>query len=683
MIASAKTDTASLSRLARLYGIQASYYANRRRVMATPEALIGALSALGADISSPDGAPTAIRERESQRESRVIEPVYICWDGAPGRVPVRTGGAHTECTLRQESGEASEWRLRDSGAVALPALPFGYHRLTVHARGAGNECLVISAPSRACSLPSGAKVWGVFMPLYSLRSRDDSGAGDLADLARLAGITGRLGGTLLATLPLMSAFLDEPCDPSPYAPASRLFWNEFYVSLDRIPELESCAEARDLIASPAFQREMARLRATSLVDYRGVMRIKRSVLSLLALSLHGQRLDAFERFVSERPALQDYARFRAAVERYRAPWHEWPEPARSGAIETALVAPAATRYHEYVQWIAEEQLAGFRNEAAEGGLSLYFDLPLGASRESFDVWRNRRLFAEGASVGAPPDSLFPQGQDWTFPPPHPDAVRANGYAHQIAVLRQVLRFAGAVRIDHVMGLHRLYWVPQGTPAAEGVYVHYHADEMYAILCLESHRHRTAIVGEDLGTVPPYVRTSLGRHNIYRMHVLQFETSSTRLPAVRPAPARAIAALNTHDTPSFAAWLESADIDDAERLGFFTTEAAVDARTDRQADRQALTGFLQHRGLAPAAPTSGDLMRGALGYLAASRSRLMLVNLEDLWLEVGRQNIPGTNDDQHPNWRRKAARTLEEIEGDAEVNTTLLNVHEARTAGSNG
>jgi 4-alpha-glucanotransferase len=680
VIAAARAATASLSRLARLYGIQASYYANRRRVTATPEALISALRALGADISSPDGAPTAIRERERQLESRVIEPVHICWDGAPGRVPVRTGGAHTECTLRQESGEAREWRLRDSGAVALPPIPFGYHRLTVHARGAEHECLVISAPSRAYSLPSGAKAWGVFMPLYSLRSRDDRGAGDFADLARLAGITGRLGGALLATLPLMSAFIDEPCDPS-LRSRQPPFWNGFTSVSTESRNFESCAEARVLVASPAFQREMARLRATSLVDYRGVMRFKRSVLSLLAPSLHGPRLDAFERFVSERPALQDYARFRAAVERYQAPWHEWPEPARSGAIEDAVVDPAATRYHEYVQWITEEQLAGLRNEAAEGGLSLYFDLPLGASRESFDVWRNRGLFAEGASVGAPPDALFPQGQDWTFPPPHPDAIRADGYAHQIAVLRQVLRFAGAARIDHVMGLHRLYWVPRGTPATEGVYVHYPAEEMYAILCLESYRHRTAIVGEDLGTVPPYVNTSLGRHNIYRMHVLQFETSSTRLPAVRPAPARAIAALNTHDTPSFAAWLEGADIDDAERLGFFTTEAARDARAYRQADRQALAGFLQDRGLAPAAPTSGDLMRGALGYLAGSRSRMMLINLEDLWLETGRQNIPGTTGDQHPNWRRKAARTLDEMEGDGYAFATLGSVNIARRAGS--
>ncbi|HET9477424.1 MAG TPA: 4-alpha-glucanotransferase, partial [Dehalococcoidia bacterium] len=425
---------------------------------ATPDALIGALRALGADISSPDGAAAAIREREGQLESRVMEPVHVSWDHAPSRVRLRTNGATAECTLHLESGETREWRLRESGAVALPALPFGYHRLTVRARGAEHGCLVISAPSRAQDLAGRTKIWGSFMPLYAMRSRDDWGAGDFADLGHLAAFTGRLGGSLLATLPIMAAFLDEPFDPSPYSPASRLFWNEFYISVERVPELEACPEARDLMASPTFRRDISRLRAAPLVDYRGVMRLKRSVLSLLAATLSGSRLETFQCFIGERPDLADYARFRAAGERYRASWHEWPEPARSGGIQSSAVDPAAVRYHEYVQWIAEEQLAGLQRDAAKSALSLYFDLPLGASRESFDVWRHRRLFAEGASVGAPPDALFPQGQDWAFPPPHPDAIRADGYAHQVAVLRQILRFAGAVRIDHVMGLHRLYWV---------------------------------------------------------------------------------------------------------------------------------------------------------------------------------------------------------------------------------
>ncbi len=244
-----------------------------------------------------------------------------------------------------------------------------------------------------------------------------------------------------------------------------------------------------------------------------------------------------------------------------------------------------------------------------------------------------------------------------------------------------MRFAGAVRVDNIMGLHRLYWVPQGTPATDGVYVHYRADEMYAILCLESHRHSTVIVGEDLGTVPPYVETSLGRHNIYRMYILQFELPAGGSPAVRPVPARAVAGLNTHDTPPFAAWLEGADIDDGAGLGFFTPESAREAHAGRRAHRRALAGFLQGRGLAGARQLPGDLMRGALGYLAGSRSRMMLVNLEDLWLETRPQNIPGTTDDQHPNWRRKAARTLEEIEGDAEVIATLRGVNAARTGGS--
>jgi 4-alpha-glucanotransferase len=478
----------------------------------------------------------------------------------------------------------------------------------------------------------------------------------------------------------MSAFLDEPFNPSPYAPVSRLFWNEFYVNVDSIPELEACPEARDLIASAAFQRDLARLRSNPLVDYRGVMAMKRRVLSLLATVLSGPRLDAFGTFLRDRPQLRDYACFRAAGDRYRARWTEWPDPARSGRLDGADLDPDSVRYHQYVQWLADSQLNSLARDAADSGVSLYFDLPIGASRDSYDVWRQRSVFAEHASVGAPPDTFFPQGQDWAFPPPHPDAVRAEGYALFIAVVRRLLELSGVLRIDHVMGLHRLYWIPEGLGAADGVYVHYRPEEMYAILCLESHRYGAIIVGEDLGTVPPYVPKSLARHNIYSMYVLQYALSGEGPPRVAHARRRAVAGLNTHDTPPFAAWLKGADIDDALRLGFLSREAADPARAARSAQKQTLSRLLHGRRLAPRAPSRRDLLLGSLRYLASSRSEMMLVNLEDLWLETRSQNIPGTTADRHPNWRRKAARTLEDIEADAGIARTLREVNSARTAG---
>jgi 4-alpha-glucanotransferase len=232
-----------------------------------------------------------------------------------------------------------------------------------------------------------------------------------------------------------------------------------------------------------------------------------------------------------------------------------------------------------------------------------------------------------------------------------------------------------------MGLHRLYWIPEGLGAADGVYVHYRPEEMYAILCLESHRYGATVVGEDLGTVPHYVPESLARHNIYSMYVLQYALSGDGPPRVAPARRRAVAGLNTHDTPPFAAWLKGADIDAALRLDFLSPEAAGTARAVRSAQKQTLARLLNGRRLAPRARSRRDLLLGSLRYLAGSRSEMMLVNLEDLWLETRPQNIPGTTDDRHPNWRRKAARTLEDIEADAGITRTLREVNSARTAGT--
>jgi len=649
----------------------------RRRVVASPDALLAALRALGAGVDSPGGAEAAVRDRKRDLAAQVIEPVHVLWDGAAGAIPVRSPGRTLECVLRLETGETSEWTTPAGGPVALPPLPLGYHDLTLRTAGAEHSCFLISAPSRAYAPPGGLRAWGAFLPLYALRSRDDWGAGDFGGLRRLARFAGGLGASFVATLPLFAAFLDRPFDPSPYAPASRLFWNELYINVNEIPELQACPEARSLVASPGFRRELERLRNEPLVDYHGVMAAKRRVLSLLAGALAGPRLDAFLRFVEERPVLQDYARFRAAGERFGVPWPQWPASARRGHIQDADVDPAAVRYHQYVQWLSEEQLAGATAAASNAGVFFYFDLPLGASPDSYDVWRNQRLYASGASVGAPPDAFFVQGQDWCFPPPHPDAIRRERYASFIAVLRRALTFAGALRIDHVMGLHRLYLVPAGFPATQGVYVRYHAEEAYAILCLESHRRGALIVGEDLGTVPSYVKSCLARHNIYGMYITQYQVSGGDSPRLAPVPARSVAALNTHDMPPFAGWLQGADIDEAARLGFLGPEAARSARATRRSQRDALSRVLQDRGLAPTFPSPAGLAQGALRHLAGSRARMVLVNLEDLWLETRHQNIPGASGDAYPNWRRKAARSLEEIETNPRIAGLLRDLSASR------
>ncbi|MEW5762746.1 MAG: 4-alpha-glucanotransferase [Bacillota bacterium] len=660
----AENNLRQLHQLALLYGVQTAYYdTGGRRRQAAPEALLATLRALGAPVEGAADVPGALRERVQDAWRRRCEPVTVAWEGEAARVELRLPALRAEdtvtCRLELEDGRARRWthdlaRLPLLGkatvegkacvARSLPIpwpLPPGYHRLTLTFPDGAWETLVMAAPRRAY-LPAGpARTWGVFVPLYALHAGRSWGTGDLTDLAALVDWVRELGGGLTGTLPLLAAFLDTPCDPSPYAPASRLFWNELYLDPTRLPELEVCPEAREILASPAFRDEMAALRAAPLVDYRRALALKRRVLEPLARACFewgGERLAALRRWAAGNPAAEDYARFRAAVSRTGAVWNGWPAAMRDGALRERDYDPEIARYHLYVQWATDAQLREVAGRAREGGAGLYLDLPLGVHRAGYDVWRERAAFALEADAGAPPDSFFPAGQNWGFPPLHPERIRAQGYRYFIACLRQHMRAAGVLRLDHVMGLHRLFWVPRGAAPRDGVYVRYRAEEFYAILALESHRHRTLVVGEDLGTVPRYVRAAMARHGLHRMYILPFVLPADPRQSPPPPPVSALAGLNTHDTPPFAAFWEEAG----------------------RGTREALTSFLRREGrLAPGEAGAAEVLAACLAHLAAGRARLLLVNLEDLWLETAPQNVPGTGD-THPNWRRKARYALEEF-----------------------
>jgi 4-alpha-glucanotransferase len=480
-------------------------------------------------------------------------------------------------------------------------------------------------------------------------------------LEALAEWSAEQGGVVVATLPLLTAFLDEPFDPSPYAPASRLFWNEFYVDVTRVPELQQCPAAQTLLESAEVQREIAALRSSPLVDYRRQMAIKRRVLEELARSFYAEpsaRGAAFRHFVESHPAVEDYARFRAIGERLRTPWPQWPQPLRDGTLPEGDGSDEAGRYHFYVQWLAHEQLQALAEKAKAHGPGLYLDLPLGVHGYSYDVWREREAFAVDAAGGAPPDAVFTKGQDWGFPPLHPERIRTQGYRYVVAYVRHHLRHAGLLRIDHVMGLHRLFWVPRGVSASEGAYVQYPAEELYAILSLESHRHTAMLVGENLGTVPPAVNASMVRHRIHRLYVVQYE-----LPSVPHRPPRAVssaevASLNTHDMPPFAAFWQGLDIQDRFELGLMDEAGRRRERQNLAAMQEALGSFLRQKGwLQEETIDLQAILRACLSYLAASPARVVLVNLEDLWLEKLPQNTPGTGEER-PNWRRKTRERFE-------------------------
>jgi 4-alpha-glucanotransferase len=708
--AGAKTGgTGPLGRLARAYGVQTAYYdIAHKRVTASSHTVLAVLRALGAPLEKAEDAREALREHDQARWRQLCDPVAVAWDGDSGelalRIPVALSDGRADLRFRLENGGAVNLpydlsllppvqaaRIEGERYVVKTAdlpggLPWGYHRLTVEIRGKTAETLVIAAPRKAF-IPredAGNKTWGVFLPLYALNSQRSLGSGDLTDLASLMEWVSGLGGKVAGTLPLLAAFLSEPFNPSPYAPASRLFWNEFYLDVARVPEFSACPPARERFSSSAFREEVDALRASHLVDYRRGMALKRGVIEELARSFFTGndpgRQGAYRDFLAANPETEEYASFRATGERQRAPWPAWPEPLRNGAITPEAHDEEAKRYHLYTQFVFDEQFSALSRCFRERGESLYLDLPLGVSYDSYDVWRKRDLFVLNVAAGAPPDDFFTQGQDWGFPPMHPARIREEGFRYYRACLRHQLRHAGILRIDHVMGLHRFFWVPKGRKASEGTYVRYPAEELYAVLSLESHRHGARIVGEDLGTVPPYVRPMMARHGLSRMFVVQFGLSPDPARALKAVPVGSLGGLNTHDMPTFAAFWAGLDIDDRVALGLLDEKGSWKERERRNRLKEALAAFLRRKGwLGEADPGKEAALAACLSFLAASKAGVVIANLEDLYLETEPQNVPGTWKER-PNWFRKARYGFEVFREMPRVLDLLREVDRLRRCG---
>lgn len=642
---------------------------------ATPEALAQALAVLGAPVARPEDAAAALRERRAELEAYSIEPVVVAWNGKLPAVPVLARRPRVSVAVAREGEEPAGWTTVEPGppdaggrvAVGVPGTPLepGYHTLYVDTGHERVASLVMSAPRRASVLPH--PTWGVFAPAYAIRSEGDWGVGTFGDLARLQEILRQRGGEVVSSLPLFAAFLDEPFEPSPYSPASRLFWNELHVDVETAPELRRSGEARRLLDDDGFRTELRRLRELDLVDQRAVMAAKRRILEPLAETFFdGQRSASFDDFLDGDPRVRDYARFRAEVERRRAWWGDWPQRERDGSLAGDPQADPIARYHLYVQWLATRQL----DALAADDHRLYLDLPLGVNGASYDVWRERRSFATESSVGAPPDAFFTSGQDWGFPPLHPDRIREDGYAYPRACVATIARYASAIRVDHVMGLHRLYWVPHGATPAGGVYVRYHADEWYAMLCIEAHRTGAIVVGEDLGTVPGYVRKAMRSHGFHTSYVVPFEIAPGERPALREPPPGSVASLGTHDMPPWAAFWSGSDVDLHHRLGILGDDEAQARRAARNRLRTTLADELRLRGLLGFGETDPEaVLRACLRFLGRSDAAIVLPSLEDLWLEERAQNVPGTGQEV-PNWRGRLRYTLEELVDRAEVTAAL-------------
>ena len=593
-------------------GILTSYRTARGEVIdASADALSGVLDALG--------------------EFRADElATVVAWDGElpalPGGAWVHVDGPRTEGTV-----------------------PLGYHPVF---RGNDLVGTVVAAPRLTPAAPRGR--WGVFAPLFAVREHADSPMATYTQLGQLFEWLDRAGGDTLLTLPLLPLFLDEPADWSPYAPVTRLMWNELYVDLDEygFGPGDDAPRPRDrLLDYPAIAAEQ-----TTRLD------------SVAALDGHDVELDAF---VAENPLAQTYAAFRAAQAVHGRNWRAWP-------TETACPDgdPVVEQRHLIGQMLADRQLSAIAARAAERGQWLALDIALGTHADGFDTWLHRTLFVDSASVGAPPDEVFRGGQDWGFPPVHPQRSRLFGHRYFAETLRHHLRFAKLLRLDHVMGLARQWWVPHGLKATDGAYVTFPLEELFAVVCLEAAQAGAVIVGENLGIVPPEITNGLAEHRMLGIHVVTDHLPSFGTGDVERSTEHDVVMVSTHDGVPFASWWKGGDITRAREQGLLSDEAAAADLAEREQVRQRVTDQLVADGRLHEPGNVGATMVAVVEETASQPAPVAIFNLEDFWLEDQPQNTPGTWQEV-PNWRRTFALSLDELNADPGIAETCRRIRTAR------
>ncbi|MCX8018233.1 MAG: 4-alpha-glucanotransferase, partial [Rhodocyclaceae bacterium] len=494
---------------------------------ATRQALLTAMHWPAQRIAA---APAALADEIDRAErQRPLPPVMVVRAGAPLCIPLGELGAAGlwRWKITREDGTTAEGWLDAHARLELPAqTALGYHRLELTQGALRHAMPLIVVPAR-CHQPegfaAGQRGWGLAVQLYGLRSERNWGIGDFGDLARLIDWVGRAGGAAVGVNPLHALFPDHPAHISPYSPSHRGFVNVLYLDVEALPELATCEPAQRRLASADFQARLSALRAAPTVDYPGVAAAKFELLELLFAHFRargGERAQAFAQWrAAAGEPLERFARYCALQAHFRASedawgWPAWPpayrDPDSPAIAQFARQHAETITWHAWLQWLADGQLRAIAAQAQALGMAvgLYEDLAIGANPGGAEIWANQPAFADGAHAGAPPDEINLMGQDWGLPPFVPQRLREAAYAPFIAILRANMKHAGALRIDHVMGLMRLFWVPANQPASEGAYVHYPFEDLLGLVALESQRNACLVIGEDLGTVPEGFRERL-------------------------------------------------------------------------------------------------------------------------------------------------------------------------------
>lgn len=674
---SLELDAKALAELGAQYGLGESYYDFRGQYRVfSAAARLSILKALGATGDRPQPASVWVRtEHESFCD------LALAASAADAHVQVQVTLETGQPILATHELSALQRINSNRYRVPLPDLPLGYHQWSVriddelHAQGA-----LIITPTRCYEPPTmqqGQRLWGLSLQLYTLRSANNWGIGDFADLAELIRAAQPLGCNTIGLNPLHALRPADAGSISPYSPSHREFLNLMYIAVPQVQEFETCRSAHILLAQQQALLDAAR--AADQVDYLAVAKLKFAILRLLYaefvrahLEQHTSRAQAFRNYVQQQgDALRLHALYDVLDQYFSAQpgsnwgWRSWPaeyhDPHSGKSRLFAAQHAKQIEYFMYLQWLAVTQLAEAQQLARDSGMALgvYGDVAVGVDPNGSEMWCNQRLYVAGVAVGAPPDPLALKGQDWGIPPQHPIELANQAYQPFVRMLRANMQAAGALRIDHVMTLCRLWWVPHGFEATDGVYVHYPLDDLMKLVALESVRNRCLVIGEDLGTVPDAMRQAMETFGLYHYKVLFFEKQRDgAFIGPHDYPRNALAVVTTHDLPPFKSWWQGHDIELREALNLYPDQSTREqVQREREQDKRLLMAALAQTGLwywQPHEPTpnySLALMRAAYLYAARSNAALLVVQPEDLQGMVEPVNVPGTSA-QYANWQRK-------------------------------
>jgi len=656
------------------------------------------LAAMGFAATTTGQARAHLVQLAARRERRILPRARVVVEGAEEHLGIvegsGNGSRHGALEIRGEDGEVRSVSFKtddlpgdsivaaDGGSVIrrfvrLPSLAAGVYAVTFEGRP-DSTCRLVVTPRR-CFLPdvlrNGGRRFGLAAHLYALRRRRDQGIGDFSTLREAGVATADAGGVVVAVNPLHALFSGDRERASPYQPSDRRFLDPIYIDVECVPDFAASPKARRALEQQADA--ILRLSRQPVVDYAVVWRLKQAVLGLCFQAFEKRGRDdglvlEFDRFLrAGNASLLRFATFEAISAVHRIPWASWPEALRQpegrAVAEFGQSHAREIRFAMYLQWLADRQLGLAAANARDRGLAFGYcrDLAVGAAPDGAEAWSMQATLARGVSIGAPPDPFAAAGQVWNLPPPIPEAQADEGYAGFRELIRANARHAGALRIDHAMGLSRLFWVPDGARCADGAYVNYPLDDLLGVLALESERARCIIIGEDLGTVPEGFRERVAGADILSYQPLWFQRDGASFVPPSRYAAKAVACVSTHDLPTFAGWWNGSDIAERHALGLFDDDAARRAPEERRQERAALVSAMrdegiaapatQHSGLAPDLAATCDVHR----FVGATSAMLVLVQADDLAMETIAQNLPGT-DRERPNWRRKVSVPAAEL-----------------------